>query len=80
MAKRLNIEYEDVEQSSDKEVEAALDAFFLGNEDSGRWTSQDIVENLRGTIKASVMQVFSYMSKHGYKLERQDDRLVWVID
>lgn len=61
------------------EVDEALDAFFEDNDESGRWTSEEIVYTLRETVKLTVSQVFNYMSSRGYKLQREDDRLVWVI-
>ena len=64
---------------SKAEYEKALDAYFAGNADSGRWTSQDIADNLRDTISITPNQVFTNMSHHGYKLRRDDDRLVWVV-
>lgn len=64
---------------SDSESTKALDAFFRHNVESGRWTSQDIVRNLRETVKVTTSQVYKYMSSHGYRLEREDDRLVWVV-
>lgn len=66
--------------ASKSESDYALDAFFKDNEDNGRWTSEEIVYELRETVKLTVSQVFSYMTEHHYRLERQDDRLVWVID
>lgn len=65
---------------ADSEAEAALDAFFSSNTDSGRWTSKDIARNLADTVRVSTAQVYKYMSSHGYRLVREDDRLVWVIE
>lgn len=65
---------------TDSEADAALDAFFRGNTESGRWTSTDIVRNLADTVKVSKSQVYKYMTRHGYRLMREDDRLVWVVD
>lgn len=65
---------------SDSLADAALDAFFSENTESGRWTSTDIVRNLAETVKVTKSQVYKYMTRHGYSLEREDDRLVWVIE
>lgn len=59
-------------------TECLLDAYFMRNDDSGRWTSQDICDNLRETARISPDEVTAYMLKHGYRLERDYDRLVWV--
>lgn len=61
-------------------VEVLLDAYFDGQTDSHRWTSQDIVDNLREMGLLTRAQVTDYMLHHDYKLEREDDRLVWVIN
>lgn len=54
-----------------------LDAYFEGQTDSGRWTSQDICDNLRETIDLDIKDVYKYMRAHGYVLKRIDERLVW---
>ena len=56
-----------------------LDAYFSEETDSGRFTSQDICDNLRETIALSPSEVTAYMIERGYTLQRQDDRLVWVV-
>lgn len=56
-----------------------LDAFFDETTDSGRFTSQDICDNLRETVALSPTEVTAYMMKRGYTLQRQDDRMVWVV-
>ena len=56
-----------------------LDAYFSEETDSGRFTSQDICDNLRETIALSPSEVTAYMIEQGYTLQRQDDRLVWVV-
>lgn len=61
-------------------VEVLLDAYFEGRTDNHRWTSQDIVDNLREMGLLTRAQVTDYMLRHDYKLEREDDRLVWVIN
>lgn len=87
MAKRIGFVHYDKEKptkdapiAEDSQVEMALDAYFCNESDSGRFTSEEIALNLRETIKISPSQVFDYMSSHGYRLERVEDRLVWVID
>ncbi|MCH3994148.1 MAG: hypothetical protein LKE54_03685 [Prevotella sp.] len=73
---------EDGEKIERREAEyvTVLNDYFAHNKDSGRWTSQDIVDNLRDTIDLKIEQVFRYMKDHGYHLERDDDRMVWVIE
>ena len=61
-------------------TECILDAYFLHNHDSGRWTSQDICDNLRDMADLEPAAVTKYMMAHEYRLERDDDRLVWVKD
>jgi len=75
-----------MERSSDNKtasevLEAVLDAYFYRLDETQRvpQTSQEICDNLRGTIGASVTDVTKYMMRKGYKLVRQDDRLVWKI-
>ena len=57
---------------------AVLGAYFDDNTDSGRFTSQDICDNLRETLQLTPDEVTGYMLARGYSLERQFDRLVWV--
>ena len=68
------------DEALDSEAEKILDAYFRDESDSGRFTSEEIAANVRETLKVNTAQVFAYMSSHGYRLERVDDRLVWVID
>lgn len=68
------------DEALDSEAEKILDAYFRDESDSGRFTSEEIAANVRETLKVTTAQVFDYMSSHGYRLERVDDRLVWVID
>ena len=63
-----------------KVADCVLDAYFLRQTDSGRWTSQDICDNVRDTIQLEPDTVTQYMLAHGYRMEREDDRLVWVKD
>lgn len=55
-----------------------LDAYLCDETDMGRFTSQDICDNVRDTITLTPDEVTAYMATHGYSLDRQDDRLVWV--
>lgn len=87
MAKRIGFVSYDKEETAkaapiakDSPAEVALDAYFRDESDSGRFTSEEIAANVRETLKVTTAQVFDYMSSHGYRLERVDDRLVWVID
>lgn len=56
-----------------------LDAFFSEETDNGRFTSQDICDNLRETIELTPGEVTEYMIKRGFTLDRKDDRMVWVV-
>lgn len=51
---------------------------YLQEADSGRFTSQDICDNLQPTITLSPDTVTEHMLEKDYRLERRDDRLVWV--
>lgn len=55
-----------------------LDAYLRDETDMGRFTSQDICDNLRETISLTPDEVTAYMATHGYSLDRRDDLLVWV--
>lgn len=48
--------------------------------DAGRWTSQDICDNLRDMISLTPDEVTEFLNKKGMRLERVDDRLVWAFD
>ena len=52
---------------------------YLQSTDSGRWTSQDICDDLSNIITLRPDEVTAYMLEQGHTLERRDDRLVWVI-
>ena len=87
MAKKIgfvNYDKEEPEKAKpsakDSQVEVALDAYFSDESDSGRFTSEEIAYNLRDTLRVTPGQVFDYMNSHGYRLERVEDRLVWVVD
>lgn len=53
-------------------------AAFLQDTDSGRFTSQDIADQLTDTISLSPNAITRYMLEKGWSLRRVDDRLVWV--
>jgi len=57
---------------------SVLDVYFKERTDSGRFTSQDICDNLRDTVTLTPDEVTLYMMKRGYILQRDDDRLVWA--
>lgn len=57
---------------------AVLDIYFKDRTDSGRFTSQDICDNLRETVALTPDEVTEYMMGRGYVLVRYDDRLVWM--
>ena len=58
--------------------ESVLSVYFNGRKDSGRFTSQDICDNLRDTATLTPDEVTQWMMGHGYVLVREDDRLVWM--
>lgn len=60
-----------------EEERTVLDAF-LQDTDSGRFTSQDIADQLTDTISLSPNAITRYMLEKGWSLRRVDDRLVWV--
>ena len=62
----------------DKNERTVLKAY-LQSTDSGRWTSQDICDDLSNIITLRPDDVTDYMLEQGHTLERRDDRLVWVI-
>lgn len=81
MNETKNVVIDDQNEKKEQEIsvaECVLDVYFLRQTDSGRWTSQDICDNVRDTIQLEPDTVTQYMLAHGYRMERQDDRLVWV--
>lgn len=54
-----------------------LEAYFNGRTDSGRFTSQDVVDNLSDIATFSLDEVAEYLLSHGWSLVRKDDSLVW---
>ena len=57
---------------------SVLNVYFHDRKDSGRFTSQDICDNLRETASFTPDEVTEFLMEHGYVLQRDDDRLVWV--
>lgn len=57
---------------------SVLNVYFNERKDSGRFTSQDICDNLRDTATFTPDEVTEYLMSQGYVLQREDDRLVWV--
>lgn len=57
---------------------SVLAVYFKDLKDSGRFTSQDICDNLRDTVSLTPDEVTEWMMGQGYVLVRDDDRLVWV--
>lgn len=65
---------------SEKDIKTTvLDAYMNDEHDNGRFTSQDICDNLRETVSLTPDEVTEYLMTKGYSLERRDDRLVWVV-
>lgn len=54
-----------------------LDSYFMA-QDCGRFTSQEICDNLRDTVSLEPDEVTQYMFANGYVLARMEDRLVWT--
>lgn len=66
-------------QVSEPEAWRYLDAWFMLENESGRWTTQEIIDSVRDTVRLSMSEVNGYMEAHNYLLERVDDRLVWTL-
>ena len=62
----------------DKWKASVLNVYFHNRQDSGRFTSQDICDNLRDTASFTPDEVTEFLMGQGYVLQRDDDRLVWV--
>lgn len=60
-------------------TEATVLKAYIQSADSGRFTSQDICDNLKSIITLSADVVTAHMLDEGHHLERRDDRLVWMI-
>ncbi len=59
--------------------ESILAVFFNERKDSGRFTSQDICDNLRDTVTLTPDEVTEWMMTNGYVPMRDDDRVVWTV-
>lgn len=57
---------------------AVLNVYFQDRKDMGRFTSQDICDNVREMVSLTPDEVTEYLMQRGYILQRQDDRLVWT--
>lgn len=57
---------------------SVLNVYFQDRKDMGRFTSQDICDNVREMVSLTPDEVTEYLMQRGYILQRQDDRLVWT--
>ncbi len=57
---------------------SVLNVYFQDRKDMGRFTSQDICDNVRDMVSLTPDEVTEYLMQRGYILQRQDDRLVWT--
>ena len=57
---------------------SVLNVYFQERKDMGRFTSQDICDNVRDMVSLTPDEVTEYLMQRGYILQRQDDRLVWT--
>lgn len=64
----------------EKNIKEKILEQYLQVGDAGRWTSQDICDNLRDMISLTPDEVTEYLTKKGMRMERVDDRLVWAFD
>ena len=62
----------------DEWKKSVLNVYFQDRKDMGRWTSQDICDNVRDMVSLTPDEVTEYLMQRGYVLQRQDDRLVWT--
>ncbi len=62
----------------DEWKKSVLNVFFKDRKDMGRFTSQDICDNVRDMVSLTPDEVTEYLMQRGYVLQRQDDRLVWT--
>lgn len=60
------------------DVKKGILGSYMQRQDSGRFTSQDICDNLRGMATFKVDEVSEWLYGHGWQLARDDDRMVWV--
>lgn len=65
----------------DEMIETLLGEFLNDHEkSSGRYTSQDICDELRSFIDLEPGEVTSYMISEGYKPAKVEDRIVWLLN
>jgi hypothetical protein len=62
----------------DEWKKSVLNVYFQDRKDMGRFTSQDICDNVRDMVSLTPDEVTEYLMQRGYVLQRQDDRLVWT--
>lgn len=62
----------------DEFKKSVLNVYFQDRKDMGRFTSQDICDNVRDMVSLTPDEVTEYLMQSGYILQRQDDRLVWT--
>jgi hypothetical protein len=62
----------------DEYKKSVLNVYFQDRKDMGRFTSQDICDNVRDMVSLTPDEVTEYLMQRGYILQRQDDRLVWT--
>jgi hypothetical protein len=62
----------------DEWKKSVLNVYFQDRKDMGRFTSQDICDNVRDMVSLTPDEVTEYLMQRGYILQRQDDRLVWT--
>jgi hypothetical protein len=62
----------------DEWKKSVLNVYFKDRKDMGRFTSQDICDNVRDMVSLTPDEVTEYLMQRGYVLQRQDDRLVWT--
>jgi hypothetical protein len=62
----------------DEYKKSVLNVYFQDRKDMGRFTSQDICDNVRDMVSLTPDEVTEYLMQRGYVLQRQDDRLVWT--
>lgn len=68
-----------MEKTSNDYKTIILENYFDEDGDSGRFTSQDVCDNLKDTVALSVDEVTEFMLMKGYTLQRDGDRLVWAV-
>jgi len=56
---------------------AILQAYFDSRKDSGRFSSQDVCDNLSDIASFTPDEVTEFLLSAGWQLVRKDDSLVW---